>query len=160
MSKPELGTKRTCPETGRKFYDLGKDPITSPYTGQTYPISFFEVAQEKAPTKSDSEGPAGTETENAEAETDEDLADAEVVSLEEADDAAESKSGKIGSSSIDDDDDDDGDDDVDDIVLPDDDDDLTDDDEDDDAFLPDDDDEDDDDVSVIIGVGDKSDDEN
>ena len=26
MAKPELGTKRVCPETGRKFYDLNKDP--------------------------------------------------------------------------------------------------------------------------------------
>ncbi|MFZ0847258.1 MAG: FYDLN acid domain-containing protein, partial [Pseudolabrys sp.] len=24
MAKTELGTKRICPETGRKFYDLGK----------------------------------------------------------------------------------------------------------------------------------------
>ncbi|MGC1356232.1 MAG: TIGR02300 family protein, partial [Xanthobacteraceae bacterium] len=24
MAKAELGTKRVCPETGRKFYDLNK----------------------------------------------------------------------------------------------------------------------------------------
>lgn len=161
MSKPELGTKRTCPETGRKFYDLGKDPIVSPYTGQTYPVSFFEVAQEKAPVKAKSDKPTDAETEDAATEDDEDTADAEVVSLEDADDVVDAKSSKIGSSNIDDDDDDDDDDDnVDDIVLPDDDDDdLTDDDDDDDAFLPDDDDDDDDDVSDIIGVGDKGDDE-
>ena len=29
MAKPELGTKRVDPETGRKFYDLNKDPILS-----------------------------------------------------------------------------------------------------------------------------------
>lgn len=42
MAKPELGTKRVCPETGRKFYDLNKDPIVSPYTGKSYPLSYFE----------------------------------------------------------------------------------------------------------------------
>jgi len=34
VAKAELGTKRVCPETGRKFYDLNKDPVISPYTGK------------------------------------------------------------------------------------------------------------------------------
>ncbi len=38
MAKPELGTKRVCPETGRKFYDLNKDPVISPYTGKVVPV--------------------------------------------------------------------------------------------------------------------------
>ena len=42
MAKNELGTKRIDPETGRKFYDLNKDPIVSPYTGTSYPRSYFE----------------------------------------------------------------------------------------------------------------------
>ena len=42
MAKSELGTKRIDPETGRKFYDLNKDPIVSPYTGKSYPRSYFE----------------------------------------------------------------------------------------------------------------------
>lgn len=42
MAKSELGTKRIDPETGQKFYDLNKDPIVSPYTGKTYPRSYFE----------------------------------------------------------------------------------------------------------------------
>ncbi len=42
MAKPELGTKRIDPETGQKFYDLNKDPVVSPYTGKTYPRSYFE----------------------------------------------------------------------------------------------------------------------
>lgn len=42
MAKPELGTKRTCPVTGKKFYDLDRDPIVSPYTGQSYPRSMFD----------------------------------------------------------------------------------------------------------------------
>ena len=48
MANPKLGTKRICPETGRKFYDLGKDPIVSPYTGTAYPRSAFEKAPERA----------------------------------------------------------------------------------------------------------------
>ena len=48
MAKPELGTKRVCPETGRKFYDLNKDPIVSPYTGKQYPISYFEETAQNA----------------------------------------------------------------------------------------------------------------
>ena len=35
VAKSELGTKRIDPETGRKFYDLNKDPIVSPYTGKS-----------------------------------------------------------------------------------------------------------------------------
>jgi uncharacterized protein (TIGR02300 family) len=38
VAKTELGTKRVCPETGRKFYDLGKTPVISPYTGKVVPI--------------------------------------------------------------------------------------------------------------------------
>ena len=39
MAKAELGTKRVCPTTGRKFYDLNKDPVISPYTGEVVPIA-------------------------------------------------------------------------------------------------------------------------
>ena len=33
MPKEEWGTKRLCPETGKRFYDLNASPIISPYTG-------------------------------------------------------------------------------------------------------------------------------
>lgn len=46
MAKSELGTKRVDPETGKKFYDLGRDPIISPYTGKAYPLSYFESVSE------------------------------------------------------------------------------------------------------------------
>lgn len=139
MAKPELGTKRICPETGRKFYDLNKDPIVSPYTGKTYPLSYFddtksEIIEEKAEE---------VEETKAEADDEEDTGNAEVISLE---DAEEDESGK-------------------DENLPDlgdntDDDDLEiDDDDDDDTFLAEDEDDDDDDVSGIIDVGGGDDDE-
>ena len=77
MAKTELGTKRVDPETGRKFYDLNKDPIVSPYTGKTYPRSYFEEGKIAALEE---------EEEVAEKEVDaEDEEGVEVVSLEEAD---------------------------------------------------------------------------
>lgn len=33
MPKEEWGVKRVCPTTGKRFYDLNKSPIVSPYTG-------------------------------------------------------------------------------------------------------------------------------
>ncbi|WP_417241939.1 TIGR02300 family protein [Celeribacter sp.] len=35
MPNEEWGIKRVCPTTGKRFYDLNKDPIVSPYTGET-----------------------------------------------------------------------------------------------------------------------------
>lgn len=34
MAKEEWGVKRVCPTTGKRFYDLNKDPVVSPYTGE------------------------------------------------------------------------------------------------------------------------------
>ncbi|MGB1236390.1 MAG: TIGR02300 family protein [Planktomarina sp.] len=38
MPNEEWGTKRVCPTTGKRFYDLNKDPIVSPYTGEVVTI--------------------------------------------------------------------------------------------------------------------------
>ncbi|WP_029031865.1 TIGR02300 family protein [Salinarimonas rosea] len=78
MARPELGTKRTCPETGRKFYDLDRDPVVSPYTGIAYPRSAFEAVG----TKGGRVAPV-VEAEEEEEEVVE-KADVELVSLEEA----------------------------------------------------------------------------
>ena len=48
MPKEEWGVKRLCPESGKRFYDLNKDPIVSPYTGTEYPLSFFTEDKSKA----------------------------------------------------------------------------------------------------------------
>ncbi|MEM7214132.1 MAG: TIGR02300 family protein [Pseudomonadota bacterium] len=143
MAKANLGTKRVCPETGRKFYDLEKDPIVSPYTGKEYPISFFEgEAEITAPKPEKEEKPDETKTDSAETqeETDIELDDApEIISLEDAEDDV-------------DDDDDDSDEEIPDIPdIPDVDIDDEDDAEEDDTFLEDDD-EDDDLSDVIVGV--------
>lgn len=79
MAKPELGTKRIDPETGRKFYDLNKDPIVSPYTGTSYPRSYFDSG---AVTAIDEE----EEVEQKELDSEDEAP--EVVSLEEADEEA------------------------------------------------------------------------
>lgn len=34
MPKEEWGTKRICPTTGKRFYDMRRTPIISPYTGE------------------------------------------------------------------------------------------------------------------------------
>ncbi len=38
MPKEEWGVKRVCPTTGKRFYDLGRDPVVSPYTGEVVPL--------------------------------------------------------------------------------------------------------------------------
>jgi uncharacterized protein (TIGR02300 family) len=38
MAKEEWGTKRLCPTTGKRFYDLNADPIISPYTGEVVEV--------------------------------------------------------------------------------------------------------------------------
>jgi uncharacterized protein (TIGR02300 family) len=80
VAKAELGTKRTDPDTGKKFYDLNRDPVVSPYTGKSWPLSFFEenTAQMKM-EQAEEEEVAEVDTENP---------DVELVSLEEGDDAA------------------------------------------------------------------------
>ena len=44
MPKEEWGTKRLCPTTGKRFYDLNKTPIISPYSGEVVDI---ETARRK-----------------------------------------------------------------------------------------------------------------
>ncbi len=82
MAKSELGTKRIDPETGRKFYDLNKDPIVSPYTGKTYARSYFDDGKASIPDD---------EEEVDQKETDAEEEGADVVSLEEADDEVASE---------------------------------------------------------------------
>lgn len=79
MAKPELGTKRIDPETGKKFYDLNRDPIVSPYTGVSYPRSYFDSGAVSIVDEED-------EVEAKEVDSEE--VGAEIVSLEDADEEA------------------------------------------------------------------------
>jgi uncharacterized protein (TIGR02300 family) len=85
VAKSDLGTKRICPTTGKKFYDLNKSPVISPYTGEVVPIApvapprMTRGAAAAAPSMAP-DTPEPAETEN-------------LVSLEEAD--AEESTGKV-----------------------------------------------------------------
>ncbi|KJC47428.1 hypothetical protein UP09_09640 [Bradyrhizobium sp. LTSP885] len=109
MAKSDLGTKRICPTTGKKFYDLNKSPVISPYTGEVVPIAPVAPPRGRAAAAAAAPTAAADTPEPAEAE--------ELVSLEEAD--AEENTGKVkavvpeseddieADETIDDDDDDD-----------------------------------------------------
>jgi uncharacterized protein (TIGR02300 family) len=86
VAKSDLGTKRICPTTGKKFYDLNKSPVISPYTGEVVPIAPVApprmtrgAAAAAAPSMAP-EAPEPAESEN-------------LVPLEEAD--AEENTGKV-----------------------------------------------------------------
>ena len=92
VAKPELGTKRVCPETGKKFYDLHKDPIISPYTGKKYLLSYFEkqeassaLGNSNKQTKVSEKKAAFSEQIDEDEDEDEDEDRPEFISLEEAD---------------------------------------------------------------------------
>ena len=150
MAKPELGTKRVCLECSAKYFDLNRDPIVCPKCGTIFEIATRDKTRpaEAKPEKETAEAtaPEADAVVEKTADEDTDVADesdgvAEIISLEDAEDADE-------------DDDDDDDDAI--AVLPDDN--LViDDDEDDDVFVKDDD-GDDDDVSDIVAGGDDDDD--
>ncbi|KKB78723.1 hypothetical protein VW35_09425 [Devosia soli] len=82
MANSERGTKRTDPDTGKKFYDLNMDPIVSPYTGKSYPRSFFDTL---AVGKASTSRKIDDEDEVEEEEEVEDANAPELVSLEDAD---------------------------------------------------------------------------
>ena len=76
MAKPEFGTKRLCASCGAKFYDLHHDPITCPKCG-----TVFEVAAVTTRGRAEAARSPVRVVEAIVPET----ADAEFVSLEEAD---------------------------------------------------------------------------
>ena len=85
MAKSDLGTKRICPTTGKKFYDLNKNPVISPYTGEVVPIAPVVPPRATRGAAAAAATTAPDMPEPAEAE--------ELVSLEEAD--AEENTGKV-----------------------------------------------------------------
>ena len=129
MAKSDLGTKRICPTTGKKFYDLNKNPVISPYTGEVVPIA--PVAPPRA-----TRGAAAAAAPTMAPEAPEPVEAETLVSLEEAD--AEENTGKVKA------------------VVPESEDDIEidetieDDDDDDSTFIPDEE-EGDEDVTDIIG---------
>ena len=87
MTKSDLGTKRICPTTGKKFYDLNKSPVISPYTGEVVPIAPV------APPRAARGAAAAAAAPSMAAEMPEPAENENLVSLEEAD--AEENTGKV-----------------------------------------------------------------
>lgn len=53
MPKEEWGVKRVCPTTGKRFYDLNKNPIVSPYTGDTVVVETGKASRTLVADKAD-----------------------------------------------------------------------------------------------------------
>lgn len=83
MPNEDWGTKRLCPTTGKRFYDLNKSPIISPYTGE-------EVAVDQSKSRmiaADAEDAATAKAKKKEEVTeDEDLVDDDDVEVDLDDD--------------------------------------------------------------------------
>ena len=55
MPKEEWGTKRVCPDTGKRFYDLGRNPAVSPYTGKSVELMTGKTTRTMVADKADKE---------------------------------------------------------------------------------------------------------
>ena len=83
MPKPEWGTKRTCPQTGERFYDLGKDsPVTSPNGHQWYPEPVLKSKQ-PIPFAEVEKKPEGEADADLSGDQDDELKDIENIDDEE-----------------------------------------------------------------------------
>lgn len=92
MPNEEWGVKRICPTTGKRFYDLNKDPIVSPYTGEVVALNTGKSRMIEA----DAADAASAKAKESDASDEDVLDDDEDVDLDLGDDVL-------------DDDDDDGD---------------------------------------------------
>src|SRR5256714_15069354 len=89
VAKPDLGTKRICPATGKKFYDLNKSPVISPYTGDVVPIAPIPPPRTRADAAARANAAAAASAAEA---TPEPVEPPALAPLEEAD--AEESTGK------------------------------------------------------------------
>jgi uncharacterized protein (TIGR02300 family) len=97
VAKPELGTKRVCPDTGRKFYDLNKDPVISPYTGKIVPVELPTARGRPEPVTTPAPRPAAAAAPAEEVATPEPQ-EAEFVSLEDAEAEAQGSKAPVETS--------------------------------------------------------------
>ncbi|MCC5971679.1 MAG: TIGR02300 family protein [Pararhodobacter sp.] len=86
MPKEEWGVKRICPTTGKRFYDLNKSPIISPFTGDVVEL---EPTGRKGAATPQPEAKAKAKVRAPEAETDDVLIDEDDVTVETDDDLLE-----------------------------------------------------------------------
>ncbi|WOI55364.1 TIGR02300 family protein [Palleronia sp. LCG004] len=93
MPKEEWGTKRVCPTTGKRFYDLNADPVVSPYTGEVVQLDTGKGNRTMLADKADKDSAKKDQTE-----------DEEDVILDD-DDSDESSDVDLGDDVLEDDDD-------------------------------------------------------
>ncbi|MDB2407987.1 TIGR02300 family protein [Jannaschia sp.] len=84
MPKEEWGVKRVCPTTGKRFYDLNRNPIVSPYTGEVVAVETGSKTRVLVADKDDVDAKKKKEGEDEDLLLDDDDID------EEDEDAAES----------------------------------------------------------------------
>ena len=85
MPKEEWGVKRLCPTTGKRFYDLNRNPIVSPYTGEVVELDTSKTKMIAA----DGEDIASKENEAAELDAEDVVLDDQDVDVDLGDDLLE-----------------------------------------------------------------------
>ncbi|MGB1033785.1 MAG: TIGR02300 family protein [Primorskyibacter sp.] len=82
MAKEEWGVKRLCPTTGKRFYDLNRNPIVSPYTGEVVAVDNSKSRMIAA----DAADASALKSKAAKADDDSDVLDEDDVDVELDDD--------------------------------------------------------------------------
>ena len=72
MPKEEWGTKRLCPTTGKRFYDLNRSPIVSPYTGEVVVLDTGKGSRTMVADKADKDAVKKDQVEDDEVVLDDD----------------------------------------------------------------------------------------
>ena len=85
MPKEEWGVKRVCPTTGKRFYDLNKTPIVSPYTGEAVELDTSKTRMIAA----DNEDMSSVRSKESEVEAEAVVLDDEDVDVDLGDDVLE-----------------------------------------------------------------------
>ncbi|WP_299929668.1 TIGR02300 family protein [uncultured Pelagimonas sp.] len=73
MPKEEWGVKRVCPTTGKRFYDLNRNPAISPYTGEAVAIDTSKKSLMAADAADQANAKAKEEEENVDLLDDDDV---------------------------------------------------------------------------------------
>ncbi|PZX18226.1 uncharacterized protein (TIGR02300 family) [Palleronia aestuarii] len=81
MPKEEWGTKRLCPTTGKRFYDLNRDPVVSPYTGEVVTLDTGKNSRTMVADKPDKDSAKKDQVEDDEVVLDDDDDDSTDVDL-------------------------------------------------------------------------------
>jgi uncharacterized protein (TIGR02300 family) len=89
MPKEEWGVKRVCPTTGKRFYDLGKDPIVSPYTGDVVVLDTGKGSRTLTADKADKASAKATDDDEILVDDSDDLLDDDSSDIDLDDDLLE-----------------------------------------------------------------------